>query len=157
MTRDQQRGVAAVEFALIASLMIALLLGLFVFWRAFQVQQSLNRAAGDGARGVLSLITNGSVQPCAAGPNAQLHRTSAENTARMFIEQNLAQSGLIAEKFTLSSPEWKCIDSPSSESSFSFDVTYDLPPLLGNSTAWINEPSDLRISDRIVVHFTTGT
>lgn len=48
--RSRERGAAAVEFALVAPILIALVLGIAVFSRAYQVQSSLSMAAREGAR-----------------------------------------------------------------------------------------------------------
>lgn len=45
-----ERGAAAVEFALVVPLLIALVLGMVVFAHAYQVQSSLAMAAREGAR-----------------------------------------------------------------------------------------------------------
>lgn len=44
------RGVAAIEFALLLVLLVMLLTGLFVYSILLQIQQSVTRATGDGAR-----------------------------------------------------------------------------------------------------------
>ena len=152
----RQQGVAAIEFALIAALMVTLLLGLLVFWRAFQVQQSLNRAAGDGARSALTLITM-SASPC-NGNSTAANRTAIQTMARKVIEQHLEQSKLATSNFSMNGSAWTCPPATTpptrGEGTFSFDVQYTLPPLLGGS-GWISEPASLRITDRIVVHFPT--
>lgn len=49
--RLQQRGIAALEFALLALFVIVpVFLGSFVFWEVLQTQQVVTRATGDGAR-----------------------------------------------------------------------------------------------------------
>ncbi|NEK60450.1 pilus assembly protein [Geodermatophilus sabuli] len=48
--RDDQRGAAAVEFAMIVPLLIVLVLGIAEFGHAFQVQGTLSAAAREGAR-----------------------------------------------------------------------------------------------------------
>ncbi len=51
--RRLQRGIAALEFALLAFfVMVPLFLGVFVFWEVLQTQQVLTRATGDVARQV---------------------------------------------------------------------------------------------------------
>ena len=45
-----QRGVAAVEFALVFGLLLTLLYGIATFGSAFYIQQAVSRAAEDGAR-----------------------------------------------------------------------------------------------------------
>jgi hypothetical protein len=148
--------VAAIEFALIALVMIVLLLGLFVFWRAFQVQQTLNRAAGDGARNVLTLISRGLYMPCSSNAAIQAQaRTKLTEAARTVIRNNLENSGLSKDRFTMRNPRW--LNCASSTASFSFDAHYQLPPLLGENDVWVAEPTTLQINERIVVHFPSGT
>lgn len=45
-----ERGAAAVEFALVVPILLALILGMMIFGRAYQVQSSLSMAAREGAR-----------------------------------------------------------------------------------------------------------
>ena len=48
--RSKDRGASAVEFALVAPLLIALLLGIIAFGHAFHVQSVLSNAARDAVR-----------------------------------------------------------------------------------------------------------
>ena len=48
--RRLQRGIAAVEFALVSGLLLALLYGIATFGAALYIQQAVSRAAEDGAR-----------------------------------------------------------------------------------------------------------
>lgn len=48
--RQSERGAAAVEFALLAPILIMLILGIMEFGRAYNVQVSLTNAAREGAR-----------------------------------------------------------------------------------------------------------
>lgn len=63
--RRLQRGIAALEFALLAIfVMLPLFLGICVFWEVLQTQQVLTRATGDAARQVsrtLHRFDNGSL------------------------------------------------------------------------------------------------
>ena len=142
-----QRGVAALEFALVAMVMVALLLCLFVFWHALQTRQSLHRAAGDGARHALTLLSTGAT-PCAP-VNAALHRASVEAMVETVIKRHLEQSGLPASSFMLLNAQWSC--PAAGASSFSFDAEYQRPALLGGS--WMAEPGNLQIREKIIVHF----
>jgi len=54
-----QRGVAAIEFALVLALLLMMLSGLFVYWLLLQTQQSVTRATGDGARVLQGLMNSG--------------------------------------------------------------------------------------------------
>ena len=47
---SRQIGVAAIEFALIVTLLCLMLVGCLIYWRVLQAQQSVTRSAGDGAR-----------------------------------------------------------------------------------------------------------
>ncbi|MHA7601554.1 TadE/TadG family type IV pilus assembly protein [Alicycliphilus sp. T452] len=136
----RQRGVAAIEFALIAMLMLTLLIGLTVFWRAFQVQQSLYRAAGDGARHVLTLMTSGS--------GACTNLAQVKSLVLPIITSYLNENRLSEEDFTMS--DLAPCACNASECSTSFDVQYRLLPLLGESTS-------LSINNKIVVHFPSRT
>lgn len=152
----RQRGVAAIEFALIAMIMIVLLLGLLVFWRAFQMQQSLNRAAGDGARHALTLITN--TLPCIGSKDyTDKKRNAIQGAVQTAIAQNLTQSGLDAGLLQVDEFHWAwtCPEpgTTNTPGTFSFDVQYKLPSLLNGSDMWKFEPVSLGISERIAVHF----
>ncbi|GAA5193256.1 hypothetical protein GCM10023346_17580 [Arthrobacter gyeryongensis] len=50
MPRSSERGAVAVEFAILAPLLIMLLLGIMEFGRAYNVQVSLSNAAREGVR-----------------------------------------------------------------------------------------------------------
>ncbi len=50
-----QRGLAAIEFALVFSVFFALLYGFATFGAVFYTQQAVSRAAGDGARAAVLL------------------------------------------------------------------------------------------------------
>ncbi|MEO5994511.1 MAG: TadE family protein, partial [Arthrobacter sp.] len=69
MPRTKERGAVAVEFALLAPVLVLLLLGIMEFGRAYNVQISLSSAAREGVR--VMAIGN---SPTAA-------RTAAKNAA----------------------------------------------------------------------------
>lgn len=69
MLRTSERGAAAVEFALLAPVLIMILLAIMEFGRAYNVQVTLTSAAREGVR---TMAINNS-QPAA--------RTAARNTA----------------------------------------------------------------------------
>ncbi len=50
---SRQRGVAAIEFALVASIMLVLVVAIVGYGALFWMQQKLSHAAGDGARSAL--------------------------------------------------------------------------------------------------------
>ncbi|PVZ60967.1 TadE/TadG family type IV pilus assembly protein [Arthrobacter sp. H-02-3] len=67
MSKTKERGAAAVEFALLAPVLIMLLLGIMEFGRAYNVQISLSSAAREGVRVM------------AIGNDATAARTAAKN------------------------------------------------------------------------------
>lgn len=75
MKRD--RGAAAVEFALIAPVLVALVLLFVIFGRAYQVQSSLNMAAREGARHMAITQLAGEAQTLAVKAAADLGATGA--------------------------------------------------------------------------------
>ncbi len=146
--RCRHQGVASIEFAFIAIFMVTLLLGLLVWWQYFQASQILTKAAGDGARAAHTLVITGT-DPC-LGANADTNKTKIETRAETVIKNQLNYSGLADSNLSISNKSWKC-PNPGTKS-FSFDVSYQLPSLLGG-TSWLTEPISLNIKDKIVVHF----
>ncbi|MDP9902705.1 TadE/TadG family type IV pilus assembly protein [Variovorax ginsengisoli] len=53
-SRQRQRGVAAIEFALIFSLLLAFIYGIATFGSVLYTQQAVSRAAEDGARALMA-------------------------------------------------------------------------------------------------------
>jgi len=152
MRRCRQQGTAAVELALIATLMVVLLLGLLVWWRYFQASQILAKAAGDGARAAHTLVITGTL-PCVVA-NAQANKAAIEARVENVIREQLVHGGLSASGFSLTDKAWAC--SGTAAERFSFNVSYRLPALLGGSD-WLAEPTTLSIRDRIVVRFPSRT
>lgn len=150
----KQRGIASVEFALIAMILIIMLLGMLVYWRAFQAQQSLTRAAGDGARAILGLVDANN--PCTSVPSlAETHRDNifhgVEQTVRRTLEES-SMPGLVSQRLTVGTLDWSAAcPSSGSTSTVSFDLSYQLPSLLGSTNSIIGEPD--RLSEKSVVHF----
>ncbi|GAC1606058.1 MAG: hypothetical protein NVS3B6_18940 [Pseudarthrobacter sp.] len=81
MSRASEHGAVAVEFAIVAPLLVALLLGIMEFSRAYNVQASLSAAAREGVR----------VMAIANDPAAT--KTAAENTA-VSLEPRLADGDI---------------------------------------------------------------
>jgi hypothetical protein len=139
----RQRGVAAIEFAFIAMLMVVMLLGILVYWRAFQAQQSLTRAAGDGARTILGVVSAGMRDPCKAESQpwilARVQQTVTESLAKSGIPGITSQPPSIA---------WQ--SECTANGVATFELQYQLPPLLGGS-GLLAEPSQL--AEKSVVHF----
>lgn len=69
MSKTKERGAVAVEFALLAPVLVMLLLGITEFGRAYNVQISLSSAAREGVRVM------------AIGNNQTAARTAAKNAA----------------------------------------------------------------------------
>ena len=67
MSRTSERGAAAVEFALLAPVLIMVLLGIMEFGRAYNVQISLTNAAREGVR--VMAINNSEANAKAAAKN----------------------------------------------------------------------------------------
>jgi Flp pilus assembly protein TadG len=93
--RTHRRGVAAVEFALLAPLLIYLLLGLWEVGRMIEINQILSNAAREGARQASTgLNTNAQVQTVvtnylqAAGlPTANANVTVSDQTSGADVSQ----------------------------------------------------------------------
>ncbi|THJ34575.1 pilus assembly protein [Lampropedia aestuarii] len=146
-TPHAQQGLAAIEFALIATVMLVMLMGLFVFWRAFQAQQSLTRAVGDGARMAHSLIAAGKYYPCGvteAPTNQQYILSAIQSLVQTSLELS-DMPGQVSSNLHFDPPSWSC-----STGQFSFQVRYTLPPLMGEGTLEF-EPAQL--TEKSVVHF----
>lgn len=149
----KQRGAASVEFALIAIAMVVMLLGILVYWRAFQAQQSLTRAAGDGARAILGVIATGATDPChptKAVANRALIQQQVERSVRRSLEQS-AMPGTVAQQLSVSPIQWQGACPASGVGSASFELQYQLTPVLGSTGRWVPEPSQLL--EKSVVHF----
>lgn len=149
----KQRGMATIEFALIAMIMVVMLLGILVYWRAFQAQQSLTRAAGDGARAILGMVTSGINSPCNS-TNKATNRDLIQDHVQQTVTQSLKLSlmpGTVADDLIVSDIDWTqaCL-SGGAASTVSFQLSYKLPSLLGTSSL-IGEPKQL--SEKSVVHF----
>lgn len=75
MSRASERGAAAVEFAILAPILIMLLLGIMEFGRAYNVQITLSNAAREGVR--VMAINNSSPSAKAAVQSAASALTPA--------------------------------------------------------------------------------
>lgn len=70
MSKSLERGAVAVEFALLAPVLILLLLGIMEFGRAYNVQASLTNAAREGVRNMA--INNSQATARTAAKNASV-------------------------------------------------------------------------------------
>ena len=148
----RQQGAAAVEFAVVATLMIVLLMGMLVWWRYFETSQIVAKAAGDGARAAHTLVITGTA-PCVA-VHAAANQAAIEARVESVIRSQLMYSGLSEDRFSISDKSWTCVAAHAQR--FSFNVSYRLPSLLPNEN-WLAEPAGMDIKDKIVVHFPAKT
>ncbi|WP_373801106.1 TadE/TadG family type IV pilus assembly protein [Delftia acidovorans] len=148
--RRRQRGVAAVEFALIAGVMVMLLMGMFVYWRVLQAQQSLARATGDGARMVQHLAFGGMAGYNPAKPAERANILQATSDV---VNQSLAASGIPAG----TAPTQIQINWGTSQATLS--VVYMLPPVLGQGlqvgSQTLGEPT--RLESRSLIRLAPGS
>lgn len=127
--RRRQRGIAAVEFALLALLvMLPIFLGVFVFWEVLQTQQVVTRATGDGARQVSRLLSRPR-QPNAQGnlpTNEELVASAtalAGDSVRASLRSHLGQSSALDSRITVALTR--------SGNLLTLEVAYARPALLG--------------------------
>lgn len=116
------------EFAVIASIMLLLFMGISVYWHALQAQQSVTRAAGDGARHIHGLLFSSRVQNIDLG-----------NEAQTVVEQSLKQSGLAIDQLTSEElVNLVTVQQPESSQEIILTVTYPIQLLAGNSSSFMN-------------------
>lgn len=132
------------EFALIAGIMVMLLMGMFVYWRVLQAQQSLARATGDGARMVQQLVYGGMAgfNPTRPAEQANILQATID-----VVNQSLAASGMPPG----TAPTQIQIDWSTSQATLS--VVYMLPPVLGQGLTvgnqTLGEPTRLEARSRV--------
>lgn len=113
MSRASERGAVAVEFAIVAPLLVMLLLGIMEFGRMYNAQASLSAAAREGVR--VMAISN----------NATAARNAAKSTA-LSLQPGLADANIT----------FKNLDTPTSTTCapghrISITVTYSLSTMTG--------------------------
>ncbi|GAA1141208.1 TadE/TadG family type IV pilus assembly protein [Nesterenkonia lutea] len=74
--RDRDRGASAVEFAIVAPVLVLMLLGILAFGHAFHVQSVLSNAARDGVRVMALQDTSGGVDPQAVAKETAISSAS---------------------------------------------------------------------------------
>lgn len=120
-----QAGVAAIEFALIAALMILMLLGISIYWRVLQAQQSVTRSAGDGARLMQSLIY-GSLSDYDITKQAGINNIT--EAASKIVKSSLQGSGIPGN------PQQDTTVTMTTDANGALlNITYRLPALFGDS------------------------
>lgn len=117
----RQSGTAAVEFALIISFLLLMLFGTLIYWRVIQAQQSVARAAGDGAR-MIQHLAHGALP--GFNPTRPAEQANILQATTDVVNQSLASSGLPA------APAQVQITWTSSQATL--QVVYLLPPLLAD-------------------------
>jgi Flp pilus assembly protein TadG len=147
---SRQRGVAAVEFALIAGIMVMLLMGMFVYWRVLQAQQSVARATGDGARIVQHLAYGGMA---GYNPAKPAERANILQATTDVVNQSLAASGIPpGSARTQVQISW-------GTSQATLSVVYMLPPVLGQGlqvgNQTLGEPT--RLESRSLIRLTPAS
>ena len=84
MSRASERGAVAVEFAILAPVLVMILLGIMEFGRAYNAQVSLTNAAREGVR--VMAITNNQTAARTAAKNA------APSLSPALVDSNIAFS-----------------------------------------------------------------
>jgi len=91
MSKTSERGAVAVEFALLAPVLVMLLLGIMEFGRAYNVQVSLSSAAREGVR--VMAITNNPTGARTAVKNAAVAVQPALTDSNITVTPNVCTSG----------------------------------------------------------------
>jgi len=91
VARRNERGAVAVEFALLAPVLVMLLLGIMEFGRAYNVQVSLSSAAREGVR--VMAITNNPTGAKTAVKNAAVAVQPALTDTNITVTPNVCTSG----------------------------------------------------------------
>ena len=91
MSRASERGAVAVEFAILAPILVMLLLGIMEFGRAYNAQASLSSAAREGVR--VMAISNDQAAARTAAKNAGLTLKPALTDANISFGAATCTSG----------------------------------------------------------------
>ncbi|MGW9412715.1 TadE/TadG family type IV pilus assembly protein [Arthrobacter cupressi] len=103
MPRNSERGAVAVEFALLAPVLVLLLLGIMEFGRAYNAQVSLTNAAREGVR--VMAISNDQTAARTAAKNAAVSLNPRLADANFTFSQASCSTGgqmSVTIKYTLS-------------------------------------------------------
>ncbi|MDQ0663509.1 Flp pilus assembly protein TadG [Arthrobacter ulcerisalmonis] len=120
MSRESERGAAAVEFAIVVPVLVSLLLGIMEFSRAYNAQASLSAAAREAVR-VMATSDRTAAAVATAKTNAV---TAAKNTAVSL------QPGLQDSAIQFGAPCPSTIPSGTSPQA-TVTITYSLSTLTG--------------------------
>ncbi|MDR6413616.1 TadE/TadG family type IV pilus assembly protein [Pseudarthrobacter sulfonivorans] len=91
MSRDSERGAAAVEFAILLPLLLMLVLGTIEFGRAYNAQITLTNAARDGVR--VMAIANDPAGAKTAARNAAASVSSTIPNSAVTLSTTVCSSG----------------------------------------------------------------
>ena len=91
MSRDSERGAAAVEFAILLPLLLMLVLGTVEFGRAYNAQITLTNAARDGVR--VMAIANDPAGAKTAAKNAAASVSSTIPTSDVTLSTDVCSTG----------------------------------------------------------------
>lgn len=100
-----QRGVAAIELALVLGVLLLLMYGLIGFGLLFWVQQKVEHIAGDSARHATVVSMSGHANPAQAGCDYVSHHVSADR-----VLSSLGVGSVVCVPSTLGQP---CVHEPS--------------------------------------------
>ncbi|WP_027017256.1 TadE/TadG family type IV pilus assembly protein [Comamonas composti] len=129
LARKRQAGVAAVEFALIAVVMLSLFAGLSIYWDVLQTQQVLSRATGDGARQAHRLLTSGGMNTSEI--ESVVGRTVCDSLDSYLPLQSCAQDVKVSLTEEAGRPRERKLT-----------VEYQRPPMLGRKNPDETHPSN---------------
>lgn len=135
-----QFGVAAIEFALLLTLMTLLLGGVAVYWHALQVQQSLSRATGDGAR-MLQQLSQG--ENAEFNPMTSAGRLAIEQQVALTVKHSLKGTGLpLASNMTVT------VGWGNGRATIQVVYPYDI---WGSAFSWILMPRNLQAKSVVAI------
>ena len=107
MSKTSERGAVAVEFALLAPVLVMLLLGIMEFGRAYNAQVTISSAAREGVR--VMAIGNSPTAARTAAKNAAVSLQPALSDANITISPSACTTG----------------------AQMTFKITYNLPTMTG--------------------------
>ncbi|WP_247046478.1 TadE/TadG family type IV pilus assembly protein [Arthrobacter rhizosphaerae] len=96
MAKDSERGAAAVEFALVAPILVMLLLGIMEFGRAYNAQVSLTNAAREGVR--VMAVSNNQASARTAAKNAVVSLNPTLADSNIAFRSTDGTSGCTADR-----------------------------------------------------------